>query len=103
MKQNSDPSDDKLSLLLKTARAERELPPGFQNRVWQRIENLEQKPETLLDVLAAWVLRPRIAAGALAAIVLVAASLGAVQGAHAGVSAARARYVASVDPAYLPH
>jgi hypothetical protein len=103
MKQNLDPSDDKLSLLLKTARAERELPPGFQNRVWQRIEKLEQNPDSLLDILAAWVLRPRIAAGALAAIVLVAASFGAVHGAQAGISAARDRYVASVDPAYLPH
>src|SRR5690348_13658462 len=100
MKPNLDPSDDRLSLLLKTARAERELPPAFQNRVWQRIEKLEQKPASPVDILAAWVLRPRIAAGALAAIILVAASVGAVHGAHAGVSAARDRYIASVDPAY---
>jgi len=103
MKQNFDASDEKLNGLLKMSRPVGELPPGFQNRVWQRIEKLEQKPEPILDRFASWLVIPRVAFGALAAIVLLAATLGAVRGASAGVTEARDRYVASVDPSYAPH
>jgi hypothetical protein len=65
MKQDFDPSDEKLSGWLKSARPIGELSPAFQNRVWQRIERLEQT--------------------------------------SAGATEARDRYIASVDPSYLPH
>lgn len=100
---NFDPTDEKLSGLLKRARPTGELPPGFQNQVWQRIERLERKPESLLDRLANWILVPRIAAGALAGVIIVAATVGAVHGANAGAHEARDRYIASVDPSYLAH
>jgi hypothetical protein len=103
MKQDFDPSDEKLSGLLKSARPIGELPPGLENRVWQRIERLEQKPESILDRLANWLLVPQVAFATLAAVVLVAASLGAVHGASAGATEARDRYIASVDPSYSPH
>ena|SRR6266481_2051842 len=103
MKQDFDPSDEKLSGLLKTTRPVGELSPGFQNRVWQRIERLEQKPESMLDRLASWLLVPRVALGALAGVVLLAGTLGAVHGASAGTTEARERYVASVDPSHSPH
>lgn len=103
MKQDFDPSNEKLSGLLKRARPSGELSAGFENRVWQRIERLEQKPESILDRLAGWFRVPRVALGALAAVVLVAATLGAVHGASAGVNEARDRYVASVDPSHTPH
>jgi hypothetical protein len=102
MKLEFDPSDEKLIGLLKAARPMGELAPAFQNRVWQRIERLEQKSETLLDRVASWLVIPRVAFGALAAVVLLAATLGAVHGASAGATEARDRYVASVDPAYVP-
>lgn len=103
MKQDFDPSDDKLSSLLTTARPIGELAPGFQNRVWQRIERLEQKPESLLDRLARWVVVPRVAFGALAAVVILAGTLGAMHGANTGMNEARDRYIASVDPSYVRH
>jgi hypothetical protein len=103
MKQDFDPSDEKLSGLLKTTRPVGELSPGFQNCVWQRIERLEQKPESMLDRLASWFLVPRVAFGTLAAVILLAATLGAVHGASTGAIEARNRYIASVDPSYSSH
>jgi|ERR1051326_4494744 hypothetical protein len=102
MKRDFDASDEKLSDLLKTARPLGELTPGFQNRVWQRIEKLERKPESMLDLLASWLLTSRIAACAIAAVILLAATLGAVHGMNAGSAEAKSRYLSSVDPSYLP-
>jgi hypothetical protein len=103
MKQELDPLDEKLSELLTTARPIGELAPGFQNRVWQRIERLEQKPDSMLDRLAGWLVVPRVAFGALAAVIIMAATLGAMHGASSGMNAARDRYIASVDPSYVAH
>ena|ERR1043166_3606319 len=103
MKQDFDASEEKLSGLLKMARPVGELAPGFQNRVWQQIEKLDQKPESLLERIASLLKIPRVAFGALAAVVLLAATLGAVRGANAGATEARDRYIASVDPSYVPH
>src|SRR5690348_16188159 len=103
MKQDFDALDGKLSGLLKTARPIGEVTPGFQNRVWQRIEKLDQRPESLLERLAGWLLTPRIAVSVLAAVTLLAATFGAVHGANAGITQARDRYIASVDPSYLQH
>jgi|ERR1051325_5944679 hypothetical protein len=102
MKQDLDPSDEKLSGLLKVARPIGKLALGFQERVWERIERLEQRPESMLDRLAGWLALPRVAFGALAAVVILAATLGAWHGASTGMNEARDRYVASVDPSYAP-
>src|SRR5262249_37270980 len=101
------PGDEKLDTLLHEARPVSELPPGFQDAVWRRIERGEQRSVGLLERLAQWVLMPRVATAGLAAVVLLAAGAGAGAGAMHGMRAgereARDRYVASVDPSYLQH
>jgi len=95
------PGDEKLGRLLRAARPEAELPPGFQNRVWQRIERGDQLPARILERLAGWFLTPRLATAAVATVVLLAAGAGALRGIQTGEREARDRYVASVDPSYL--
>jgi hypothetical protein len=95
------PGDEKLGRLLRAARPEAELPPGFQNSVWQRIERGEPLSAGILERLAGWFLTPRLATAAVAAVVLLAAGAGALRGIQSGEREARDRYVASVDPSYL--
>jgi hypothetical protein len=95
------PGDEKLGRLLRTARPEVELPPGFQNSVWQRIERGDPLSAGILERLAGWFLTPRLATAAVAAVVLLAAGAGALRGIQNGEREARDRYVASVDPSYL--
>jgi hypothetical protein len=59
---------------------------------------LELHEESWLDRLAAWVLRPRVAATALAALILLGSGLGALQGVQTGEAAALNRYLGSVSP-----
>jgi hypothetical protein len=96
-----EPGDAKLSTLLRSARPAAELPPGFQNAVWRRIEKGAEPSVGVLERLAQWFLTPRLATAGLAAVVLLAAGAGAVRGMRAGEREARDRYVASVDPSYL--
>ena len=93
--------ESKLSRLLQAARPTAALPPGFQRQVWQRIERGEQGPEGLIERLARWMVMPRVAVAALAAVVLLAAGLGASHGMKTGEQAARNRYLAAVDPAHF--
>jgi hypothetical protein len=97
------PGDEKLGRLLREARPVSELPPGFQNAVWRRIEKGEQPSVGILDRLAHCVLTPRLATAGLAAVVLLAAGAGAMHGVKIGERKARDKYVASVDPSYLQH
>ena len=70
--------DDKaLRELIIWARPHVELELGFEKAVWHRIEALELHQEGWLDRIAGWVLRPRVAATALAALVLLGGGLGA--------------------------
>jgi hypothetical protein len=94
------PGDEKLGKLLRATRPIAELPPGFQDNVWRRIEKDEQPKAGLVELLAGWFLRPRLATIGLAAVVLLAAGAGAMQGIKSGEQEARDRYVASVDPSY---
>ena len=99
--ENSNPNDERLSALLRNARATPSLPPRFQEGVWRRIEESEI-PATVrigwLDALVLRTLRPRFAFAV--AVVLVAA--GSVAGARQGNQAAhldvQTRYVTSVAP-----
>jgi hypothetical protein len=93
--------DEGLSRLLKASRPVAELPPGFQDSVWRRIENGERAVPGTWERLAGWFLRPRLAAAGLALVVLLASGAGALRGIHSGEREARDRYVASVDPSYL--
>src|SRR5437667_5388915 len=100
----SNQSDEKLQALLHAARPAAELPPRFAAHVWRRIEEAEQKSFVLpsvLELLSKWFLTPRIAAPALAALVMLAAVAGAMRGVHIGSREARDRYLASVAPAHL--
>jgi hypothetical protein len=92
--------DEKLGKLLRATRPVAELPPGFQDNVWRRIENGERPRVGLVELLAGWFLRPRLATTGLVAVVLLAAGAGAMHGIKSGEREARDRYVASVDPSY---
>jgi hypothetical protein len=97
-----EPGDEKLSLLLRAARPARELPPGFERHVWQRLEKNERRSGGILEQLAGWLLIPRIAAASLVLVLIVSAGAGVARGFRSGERQARDRYVASVDPSYLP-
>jgi hypothetical protein len=90
--------DGPLRELIISARPDVELELGFERAVWRRIEALELHEESWLDRLAAWVLRPRVAATALAALILLGSGLGALQGVQTGEAAALNRYLGSVSP-----
>jgi hypothetical protein len=96
-----EPGDPKLSGLLRSSRPGVELPPGFRDAVWRRIEKGEQRPAGFLERLAQMFLTPRLAMAAVTAVVVLAAGVGAVRGVEKGERQARDRYVASVDPSYF--
>ena len=104
MKENLNSANAELGALLREARVSPALPPRFQENVWHRIENAEApvKPASWLDTLADWILRPRLAIAATAALVLAGVLMGTVEGAQTARHAAQARYVASVAPNSLP-
>ena len=102
MKTNSQtPDDAQLRALLRESRPAPELPPGFQNAVWRRIERAEAPAADWLDALASWFLRPRRAFVTAAAMLLLGLSLGIAQGASRANDLARARYLDSVSPPTL--
>jgi hypothetical protein len=100
------PDDAKLRVLLRASRPAPELPPGFQNAVWRRIERAETPAASLpaadwLDRLAAWLLRPGRALATAAAMLLLGISLGIAQGAGHANELAKERYLDSVSPPAL--
>jgi len=101
---SNDPQAEEIRLqsLVKGARPSAELPPGFQNRVWQRIDRLERPVPGLVDLLASWWLRPRIALTTLALAAVMAVGLGAARGSRMGDETARHRYLVKVDPNLSP-
>jgi hypothetical protein len=104
MKTNSQTLDDgKLRALLRESRLAPDLPPGFQNAVWRRIERAEKPTPTLsaadwLDWVAIWFLRPRRALATAAAMLLLGLSLGIAEGASHANELAKERYLDSVSP-----
>ena len=92
--------DEKFGKLLRAVRPKAELPPGFQNSVWRRIEQGKRPADRIMELVAGWLLTPRLATAALAVVILLAAGAGAVHGMRTGEQEARDRYVASVDPSY---
>ena len=102
MKTNSQTPDNvKLGALLRESRLVPELPPGFQNAVWRRIERAEAPAADWLDALASWFLRPRRAFATAGAMLLLGLSLGIAQGASRANDVAKARYLDSVSPPAL--
>ena len=97
--ENKTPEDAKLRALVREGRSAPDLPPGFQNAVWKRIERTEATPQShWLEALAGWLFRPRFAAASLAAVMLLGIVSGVFTSARAGQVGSQARYVASVDP-----
>jgi hypothetical protein len=100
------PDDARMRALLREARPEPELPPGFQNAVWRRVERAEQHAPALaaadwIDALVGWFLRPRRALATAAAMLLLGLSLGFARGANSATDLAKARYLDSVSPPAL--
>ena len=103
MKEQTPLSNEaKLSEWLRAARPTPELPPRFQENVWRRIEVAEQPRGSTatgwMDVVAAWVLRPRFALGVAALLVVTGVGLGWTSGERIAQGEAQARYVAAVAP-----
>ena len=104
MKTNSQMQDDaRMRVLLRDARPEPELPPGFQNAVWRRVERAERPAPALraagwMDALVAWFLRPRRAFVMAAAMLVLGISLGLAQGVNRAKDLAKARYLDSISP-----
>lgn len=102
-KLNPENSDAKLSALLRESRVAPALPPRFQEGVWRRIEDAETAARPVgnvvwLQVLAGWVLRPKLAFATAAALVLAGVLLGARDGMETARHDAQARYLAAVAP-----
>jgi hypothetical protein len=102
MKTNSQsPDDGGLRALLRESRVAPELPPGFQDAVWRRIERVEAPAADWLDALAAWFLRPRRALATAAVMLVLGLSLGIARGASQATDLAKERYLDSVSPPAL--
>lgn len=102
-KENFNPADEKLGMLLRSSRTFPALPPRFHENVWRRIEDAEApvKPGdsiTWLEALVALMLRPRFASATVATLMLAGILLGAYNGAQSARHDAEVRYVASVAP-----
>lgn len=96
------PDDPRLRGLLREARPATELPPGFQDAVWRRIERREAAAVTWLERVMRLVLRPQWAAASLATVVLAGVLLGTRPAPPPEHASAQARYLASVNP-FQPH
>jgi len=96
------PDDAALTALLRPARVSPDLPPGFQQNVWRRIEDSEAAVPTTswLDAMAALILRPRFAAAAAAVLLLAGILAGTANGRQLARHEAEMNYVASVAPAF---
>jgi hypothetical protein len=100
------PDDAKLGALLRESRPAPDLPPGFENAVWRRIERAEapavaRPAADWLDRLAEWFLRPGRAFVTAAVMLVLGISLGIAEGATHGKDLAKARYLDSVSPPAL--
>ena len=102
-KQNFDPAEARLGALLREARATPSLPPGFQDKVWWRIESAEARTVSAgdsnwLDALVGWLLRPRLALAVATVLVLTGVGLGWSRGEQLAQHEAQARYLTAVAP-----
>ncbi len=101
---NSNPPaapEDRLTAWLRAARPSPTVPPQFAAAVWRRIEACETAAPAgpwWLMRLADWLAQPRRALAALAALTLLGAGTGLVQGWMRSHEMARARYLAAVSP-----
>lgn len=99
-KENLNPADEKLGVLLRQSRATPSLPPRFQQNVWRRIEDAEApaRPGSWLDTLATLILRPRFALAATGILLLAGILAGTVEGHQLAHRDAQMNYLTSVAP-----
>src|ERR1035441_5028846 len=98
---SQSPDEAKLRALLRESRPAPDLPPGFQDAVWRRIERTEapaaaRPAADWLNHLAAWFLRPGRAFATAAVMLVLGLSLGIAQGASRGEGLVKALFFASV-------
>jgi len=95
-----NPEDTKLREVLRVARPSPSLPPRFQENVWRRIEDSEAtvKSDSWLDILAAQVLRPRLALVVATLLVMAGALFGAREGNRMAQKDAQTQYMTAVAP-----
>ncbi len=104
--------DEPLRALLKEWKATPDLPPGFQDRVWRRIERAEAQPIISVPLSTVWrnwiagvLPRPALATACVAVFLAIGATFGWAQARHETErvsSDLSARYVHSVDPYQAP-
>src|SRR5262249_29406617 len=101
--------DEALSQLLRTCKPDAQLPPRFQEAVWQRIERTEKTPTTAWQMLLARVetvfRRPAFAVAYIAVLLFAGVGAGyrhAEDRTAQARSDLRSRYVQSVDPYQMP-
>lgn len=96
---NLEPDNARLGTLLRESRPAPSLPPRFQENVWKRIEQADTKSAAnWLDVLAGWLLRPRLAVAVVAVLVVTGLGLGWNNGERLARNDAQARYLSAVAP-----
>jgi hypothetical protein len=102
---NLHPDETRLRALLREARTAPALPPRFGENVWRKIESASAPERSTaapwLDVLAGWLMRPRLAFAVAAVLLLAGGGLGWNQGQQLARHEAQARYVAAVAPGVL--
>ena len=115
MYMNTNPpehKDEPLRALLKEWKATPDLPPGFQDQVWRRIERAKAQPLISVPLWTVWtnwiaamLPRPALAAAYVAVFLAIGATFGWAQARHETERVSgdlSARYVRSVDP-YQTH
>ena len=104
MKEPIEPDAERLRTVVRDARPTADLPPGFQNAVWRRIEHAQaqaQSPASWLEQMVALLLRPRWAFAGIAALLLLGIGIGFAQGASLANDQARQQYLTAVSPFIL--
>lgn len=103
--ENQNPDDARLRAMLRQSLPAAPLPPRFQQEVWRRIERAEAghsvEKRNWLDLIASWIVRPKLAFASAAVLVLMGALLGVREGFQTARHDAQTRYLAAVAPDVL--
>jgi len=107
---NTAGQDEKLSKLLSSWKVDAQLPPRFQEAVWQRIKRAEASPKTplwesLLASIQATLARPALATAYVALLLFAGVGAGYWQAENRTEQVKldlQARYVRAVDPYQMP-
>jgi hypothetical protein len=107
---NTSGQDEKLSKLLSTWKVDAQLPPRFQEAVWQRIKRAEATPKTpfwerLFAAIQAALARPAFATAYVGVFLFAGVGAGYWQAENRSAQVKldlQARYVRTVDPYQMP-